>query len=611
MASVIDAFLVSFGLDPRGYVKGANEVKKADADLRAKVREADREQQRREKEAEERQKKTIEGYRKIRNEVIGLFAVFTAGRGLKSFIADTVNEAASLGYLSQNLKMTAQDLTAWQHASERAGGSAGGITAQLKESADTLAQLKSGLGPTGGLQWFFRMGGSSGDLKDGNTYLLARSKIIHDLFKQDPAQAALIARNLGITEDQFDFIKQGPAAIMALVDAQRKNSAVTEKDAAAALDLRNKYLDLTQSLQATAVKVLIALLPAFSKFIVMIDGITSKLTDNKEVVAQWAENFVNFDWAGLLKDAKDFAGTVRDLTKDIRDLIDRWDEWTGRSKVKTPGVTKYPGAIRIGKHADLEADNAATGKAPSKSTGRPQNETLAKISDAIEEGLARTLASFGVKSAGEYIRDKTGKDDYLVGPKVDTKSTQSKLQAMGWTKEQAAGIAGSFAQESNLNPGAVNPKSGAYGIGQWLGPRRADFKAWAGKDIKGSSLDEQLAFFQFEVTRGKEQAAGDKLRAARTAADAARIHSEAYERPGAEEANIGRRQAIANQMMVAQAVARSPAAGGRNSTTTVTNNIEKVEINTRATDAAGIARDIRPELGKLTFPNQASSGVRQ
>lgn len=641
MSDIIDSLIVTLGLDATGYAAGQAKANKATRDLStevgrgAKERDAQEKklsdaEKRRQAEADERAKQTIENFKKVRNSVLTLAAVFTAGVGITDFITNTINSAASIGFLSANLGMSTEQLSSWQHASERAGGSAAGMNAQLKESADTLAALRSGLGPNEGLQWFFRMGGSSTDLKDGNTYLLARAKIVADIFNVDPTRAALISKQMGISEDQFNLIKQGPTAILALVAAQEKNNAITAKDAAAALKLKNEWLDLTQSLEAQGIRVLTALMPAITKLLEFVESLTDKFTVNKDLVEEWVDILVKADWSSIISDAKEFAGDIRDLTKDLKELIERWDEWTGHSKVQTPGVTKLPGALRIGKTADLNADNVATGKPIPTSTGRPENKTLAAISDGIEMFVARTLASFGNKAAGEFVRDTTGKDDYLVGPKVDAVQVQtvmSKLMKMGWTPAQASGITGSFTQESNLNPGAVNSKSGAYGIGQWLAPRRADFKAWSGHDIVGSSLDEQLAFFNYEVTKGKEKAAGDKLRAAKTAADAAKIHSDAYERPGADEANVARRQQVATAIDASQrasnaaaaakapqgAAASVPATAGNTSTSTSTNEtkIDTININTQATDADGVAKAMRPAIQKYTYATQANTGMTQ
>ena len=69
-------------------------------------------------------------------------------------------------------------------------------------------------------------------------------------------------------------------------------------------------------------------------------------------------------------------------------------------------------------------------------------------------------------------------------------------QKMGLSRNQAAGIAGNFSQESGFNPEAINPRSGAYGIAQWLDTRKDNLMAATGD---GGDLRAQLEYFKNEV----------------------------------------------------------------------------------------------------------------
>lgn len=182
------------------------------------------------------------------------------------------------------------------------------------------------------------------------------------------------------------------------------------------------------------------------------------------------------------------------------------------------------------------------------------------------------------------------------------KDIAAKLVASGkWTPAQAAGIAGSFLQESGGRADAKNASSGAYGLGQWLGGRRKDFEDYSGKKLEGSSLDDQIAFFNYETTH-KEKRAGDMLRAAQTPEEAARIHSQYYERPGAAEANNARREALAANIAKGQSqIATADSAplssmtsqSIANSTQSNTKNVNiktgPVSVQTAATDGEGTA----------------------
>lgn len=635
MSNVIESFMVKLGLDGSGFRQGTDEAirdreRLAEATQRADEDTATREQQlsddqaRRGREAEARAKVMIDGFRKIRNEALSLFALFTAGVGIKNFISNTVESAVQLHYLSQNLKMSIETLQAYGRAAERMGGSTEGMFNQLIESADALAQLRSGMGPNEGMQWFFRMGGSSDDLADGNKYLMARAKIIHDMFLIDPTRARLISKNMGISDDLFDVIKQGPAAFEALAEAQRKNSAITNKDAAGALELKNKWLDFSQAMTATGTKILVALIPAFSQLMNWLQTVSGWITENKDLIGAWVTDFVtkaipvmqkigrflaDLDWEGAANRLKVVGDAIVKIAEALTTVIDLWNEWIGKK-----GETGKIG-VKVEKAIDPKGELAAYygPEEVAKDNARKKAGQESKYS-SVDYFIKRMEARFGNQAAKEFIRDSTGVDEFGAGkaaPKVSQGTVLNKLVGLGWSKEQAAGIAGSLQQESQLNPAATNPKSGAYGIAQWLAPRRADFKAWAGKEIYGSTLDEQLAFQQYELTKGKERTAGDRLRATTTAADAARVHSEAYERPGAAEANIPQRQQYARDILGRVGASASPAAtrgGPQTSTSTTDVKVGVVNIQTQATDAKGIAMAIGPAMREYSFSDQANTG---
>jgi hypothetical protein len=233
-------------------------------------------------------------------------------------------------------------------------------------------------------------------------------------------------------------------------------------------------------------------------------------------------------------------------------------------------------------------------------------------------------AKSGVKSffhadTGKFASRQNGAEQQRARVALDY------FRSQGWTAEQASGIVGSLIQESGVDSAIKNKNSGAYGVGQWLGGRVGDFKKWSGHDLAGSSLQDQLAFMQYELTKGKEQAAGKRLKAAKTAEEAAAIHSQYYERPGSAEANIANRQAYARQLYasIGQANAtqiagqsagvRGPASPSNvsNSTTTASTNINgPITIQTQATDAQGIAKEFGKAVAKYSFTvPQANTGL--
>lgn len=190
-------------------------------------------------------------------------------------------------------------------------------------------------------------------------------------------------------------------------------------------------------------------------------------------------------------------------------------------------------------------------------------EGLGKIGDKLTGGkfgnwlggaMAKLSASFGDKESLAALEangdiDKAAPAAATGGASGDPKArAMAFFRKMGWSQEQAAGIVANLAHESGLNPGAIGDGGKAFGIAQWHPDRQANFKAWSGKDIQSSSLDEQLRFVQHELTRGAERRAGALLLAARNAQDAGSIMSRYYERPLAAEAEAAKRGATAVQL---------------------------------------------------------------
>jgi hypothetical protein len=120
------------------------------------------------------------------------------------------------------------------------------------------------------------------------------------------------------------------------------------------------------------------------------------------------------------------------------------------------------------------------------------------------------------------------------GASGNAKTALDYFIQQGWTPEQAAGIVANLQAESydRIDPAAVGDAGKGYGIAQWHGSRQRDFERVMGKPLKGSGLEDQLKFVQWELTDPKstERRSGARLKAAKTAAEAAAIIDQHYER---------------------------------------------------------------------------------
>lgn len=121
-----------------------------------------------------------------------------------------------------------------------------------------------------------------------------------------------------------------------------------------------------------------------------------------------------------------------------------------------------------------------------------------------------------------------------------------------FTPEQAAGIVANLHHESGMNHRVRPGDNGtAHGLAQWRLDRVEAFKAFTGGKLPGqASFEENLAFVLHEMRPGgPEEAAGRRLRQAKTAAEAAAIFSTLYERPKARDAEAAARAKTAEAML--------------------------------------------------------------
>lgn len=400
MATVIDALVVTLGLNAKGFKQGAAEVDDALTHTREGSAKTAREM-------ETRGKQAAMFFSKVRNEALALLAVFTAGMGIKSFVSSTIQSTASLSRLSENLNMSAQDLAEWQLAAKNAGGSVEGITEQLKESADQVAKFKRGMAAET-LPAFFQFGGKTEDLKDGNTYLEARARIVAEIYKTDRARAALAANMMGLDAQQFNLYKDGPEGI---ARRRREQSGPAAEQAAAAQraeQLRQKYDTAMNKLSSVGVNVLTALMPAFEfavdKLIEFGNWIIQNRAVINETVKSWVKGAEQF-FGGLSKfgdKVNEFMDTP--VGRVVKKALDIGVEATvpkaarDAERSATPGAMRYDDPKLNDYAAKVERDNGL----PAGLLNAIKNKGERSNSDQVSPAGAKGVMQFMPATWGQY-----------------------------------------------------------------------------------------------------------------------------------------------------------------------------------------------------------------
>jgi len=234
----------------------------------------------------------------------------------------------------------------------------------------------------------------------------------------------------------------------------------------------------------------------------MFNGLGQMFIDIKDWVVGFfaAEDPVGYIIDGLTGAINKITGFFSDMWESITSLLSR--AWRGR-----PALLGGDGSFSI---FGSSSENDAIG-----------NDTPP---DFVNSGVQRRQAR------EENRSNRSGGTSDAIAESGTAQDAVAFFMDRGWSHAQASGIVGNLLAESNLDPhGPAGDGGKAYGIAQWHPDRQATFAQWAGKDIRDSSLAEQLQFVDWEL-RNSEKAAGDRLARANTAEDAAAIIDEYYER---------------------------------------------------------------------------------
>lgn len=171
-------------------------------------------------------------------------------------------------------------------------------------------------------------------------------------------------------------------------------------------------------------------------------------------------------------------------------------------------------------------------------------------SNAVDAGVVGGIYGGGFAGIGRAINGKaqapqqeTGQDSAGVdNGNGDTPSPSPAIHAMnrlvnelGIDPKAASGIVGGLMLESggnttDISTTAENPESGAYGIGQWTGPRKDELMAFA-EETGGdpNDLDTQISFLIHEL-KGSENGALQEILKAQSPDEAGRLADQFYER---------------------------------------------------------------------------------
>jgi Phage tail lysozyme len=515
---------------------------------------------------------------KIVEIIPGLTAIGGAASiaGLSALATKFGNFGFGLNKSSKLLGMNAQDLAAWHVAAKRAGVTAEEFDSSMVASQNAIRGAAFGSDPHAMLM-LNKMGVKIQFEKNGlPNYLATQQKVMAALAKIPSVQGQRDAANSTGFGALLPMIQQGTYAADK-ARAMRKGLVPTPDEIARATafhqnvnDLEDSVSGLGNSIGSKLIPVLDPLVNGFAKWLDAnrVD-VAEKITAAVQKFANWISS-INWDQVtnkvSALFDAmggmKGVAIAIAALTFSgpIGSALSLTAALAKLSSVVIPGVVFQMGLLTA---ASFAAESARQRAFDSVIPAGPNHDQ--QVADAMAGGAVTPNVD------GSQSKDLGGRFFRWVKGMVDGTSNQasvkdvvSRLQGQGWSGNASAGIAANLFAESKFDPGAVGDNGHAYGIGQWHEDRQALFAKWAGHDIHGSSLAEQLKFVDYELRHGDNAAqhAGRALSLIRSAAGAGRIVSQYYERPADVAGEASRRGDLAGAIASSSTADSSSSSGG-------------------------------------------------
>jgi len=523
--------------------------------------------------------------------IASIAAPLTGITGIAS-VAGVIALADGVAKLGRNVTYSAQDigigttqLQEFQGAARLAGLSGEAMTQSLTSLGDTMEDALYGRNQQA-LMLFNRLGigikRTASGAVDAAGEFDALGRAIYNLF--DPQKQRLVAGQFGLTAMLPLIRKYHGDMRAARAEAEKTGLIMTPAQIKSADEFADKLAKMDITVSALKNSIGNALMPAIEP---LLNGLTDWVGKNRELIAQkigeYAREFGawlrSIDWKRVGKNLRNSIDGVDHLVHSINDAVKSIGGWNVvmigagaimGAKFLSP-VLSIAGAFAKISVASVSAITGLSGMAAvfgtlataiAAATGALAGYWIythflqgTKAGDVIAEGAARLAATLGIPGAQEALDDmhrrtpENHSGDFHPERTGYGKAKVSKamqyFMSQGWTRAQSAGIVGNLEQESGLNPNAVNAKSGAMGVGQWLGSRVQLFQQVMHEPLKGASFEDQLKFINWELNNSEKQAGGN-LRRTTAVDNAALVFGVQYERFG-DDGSFNRRTSYANE----------------------------------------------------------------
>ncbi|HFT8094701.1 TPA: lytic transglycosylase domain-containing protein [Klebsiella pneumoniae] len=399
-ATVIDALLVTLGLDTSQFRKGQQEVSD---DLKKQREDAKNTA----KEMAEQGKKAASFFSSIKTELLALTGVTVTAGGLMSFVKSTTSGLMELSIQAKSLGMTAKELDGVGKAAEAAGSSVEKISAALQGFQNAKQLAKVGVYDTPVQEAAIRLNSLTHDsfnIRDDSAQTTFR-KILESARKvTDPDIRRQILQLVGIDDAINQRNQEGK--FLPDVDRLTKSSGITDASTKGAKEFTAAWAELGQNLDTVKNQIYVGLIPT--------------IRDLNGLLIEWSSGNAKSSsfFKELKRDINDITGIDLGswtLSGDLRNLKDNFsmlgkvlnhlgnalnelnngnfskaaDEfkkaWYGTEDGKPTGNDALPGVTKAAEQA-LKKNGGTLDFKPDQDSGylSPQQQATQKMLDAVK-----------------------------------------------------------------------------------------------------------------------------------------------------------------------------------------------------------------------------------
>lgn len=398
-ATVIDALLVTLGLDTSQFRKGQQEVSD---DLKKQREDAKNTA----KEMAEQGKKAASFFSSIKTELLALTGVTVTAGGLISFVKSTTSGLMDLSIQSKALGLSARELDGWSKSAEAAGSSAEKISASLQGFQGAIQGARVGDYSSsifGGLAQLNALTGQNFDVWGQDASSLAKTSLDALRKISDPNLRRQVGLSLGFDDATLQRNQEGK--FLPDVDRLTKSSGITDASTRGAKEFTAVWAELGQNLDTVKNQIYVGLIPT--------------IRDLNGLLIEWSSGNAKSSsfFKELKRDINDITGIDLGswtLSGDLRNLKDNFS-MLGKVLNHLGNALNELNNGNFSKAAD-EFKKAWYGTEDGKPTG---NDALPGVTKAAEQAL---------KKNGGTLDFKPDQDSAYLSPQQQ--ATQKMLDAV-------------------------------------------------------------------------------------------------------------------------------------------------------------------------------------